>query len=273
MIETFLCKIYIKKHLANALGQGCRPTHFHVSKHLKTNTILFVIYSQDCPTNWGTKQKMIERILEQAPAIRRVLDDRRSQYLIPTWQDIAVLESVTTALKKVANFTDALSSENTVTASSVKVVLQLLTKDLLLPAKEDTELTHNLKRKMTTALEDKYSALATHQLLAEASLLDPRYRDGNPEGNLMQTFCKKNESDLLSNRKEQTSREFTRAVSSQGICRRKPSIPTRIRLHSGKTIRLDSYFWQRLPEIIWQYVPQALPPSAYSVWLGILLPR
>jgi len=82
------------------------------------------------------------------------MDDRRSQHLIPTWQDIEVLESVNAALKKVADFTDALSSEKTVTASSVKPVLQLLTEDSLLPTDEDTELTRNLKRKMVGVLKD-----------------------------------------------------------------------------------------------------------------------
>lgn len=142
---------------------------------------MFLIYSQDCPTRWGTKQKMVARVLEQVPAIRRVLmDDRRSQHLIPTWQDIEVHESVNAALKKVADFTDALSSEKTVTASSVKPVLQLLTEDLLLPTDEDTELTRNLKRKMVGDLKDKYSAPATQQLLAKASFIDPRYKDINP---------------------------------------------------------------------------------------------
>ncbi len=138
------------------------------------------MYSQDCPTRWGTKQKMVARVLEQVPAIRRVLDDRRSQHLIPTWQDIEVLESVNAALKKVTDFTDALSSEKTVTASSVKPVLRLLSEDLLLPTEEDTELTRNLKRKMVSVMEDKYSAPATQQLLAKATFIDPRYRDINP---------------------------------------------------------------------------------------------
>ncbi len=123
---------------------------------------------------------MVARVLEQAPAIRRVLDERRSQHLIPTWQDIEVLESVNAALKKVTDFTDALSSEKTVTSSSVKPVLRLLCEDLLLPTEEDTELTRNLKRKMVSVMEDKYSAPATQQLLAKATFIDPRYRDINP---------------------------------------------------------------------------------------------
>jgi len=128
---------------------------------------------------------MVERVLEQAPAIRRVLvDDRRSQHLIPTWQDIAVLESVNAALKPVQDFTDALSSEKTVTASAVKPVLDLLTTDLLLPAQEDTELTCRIKRKMTEVLEKKYSAPSTQKLLEKASFLDPRYKNSTPSEEL-----------------------------------------------------------------------------------------
>nr|XP_055037872.1 E3 SUMO-protein ligase ZBED1-like [Misgurnus anguillicaudatus] len=131
----------------------------------------------DCPTRWGTKQKMIARILEQGPAIRRVLDDRRTQHLLPTWQDIEVMESVNAALKSVADFTDALSSERAVTASSLKPVLQLVTEELLLPAEKDTQLTRNLKEKMSAVLLEKYSAPSTQQLLAKTAFVDPRYKD------------------------------------------------------------------------------------------------
>ncbi|XP_026083928.1 zinc finger BED domain-containing protein 1-like [Carassius auratus] len=147
------------------------------------------MFSQDCPTRWGTKQKMVARILEQVPAIRQVLmDDRRSQNLILMWQDIEVLESINAALKKVADFTDALSSEKTVTASSVKPVLQLLTEDLLLPTDEDTELTRNMKKKMVGVLKDKYSAPATQQLLAKASFIDPRHKDINPRDDVKEAL-------------------------------------------------------------------------------------
>uniref|UniRef100_A0A3P9LVT4 BED-type domain-containing protein n=1 Tax=Oryzias latipes TaxID=8090 RepID=A0A3P9LVT4_ORYLA len=132
---------------------------------------------------WGTKQKMVARILEQIPAIRWVLmDDRRRQHLIPTWQDIEVLESINSALKKVADFKDALSSKKTVTASSVLPVLQLLTEDILLPTNEDMELTRNIKQKMIEVLKDKYSAPGSQQLLAKASFIDPRHKaDINPQ--------------------------------------------------------------------------------------------
>ena len=49
----------------------------------------------DCITRWGSQQKMVERILEQEPAIRQVFGlDRRCSHLIPTWQDVEVLQSI-----------------------------------------------------------------------------------------------------------------------------------------------------------------------------------
>lgn len=131
---------------------------------------------QDCPTRWGSKQKMVDRVLEQIPAIKRVLDDRRHQHLVPSWQDIAVLESVNAALKPAADFTDLLSGENYVTVSSIQPVLKLLTEDVLKPSNEDTTLTSDIKRKMCAVLEEKYRPAAVQKTLAKSCLLDPRYR-------------------------------------------------------------------------------------------------
>ena len=114
--------------------------------------------------------------MEQIPAVKRVLDDRRHQHLIPSWQDIAVLESVNAALKPAAEFTDLLSGESYVTVSSVKPVLQLLTGDVLKPSEEDTALTSDIKLKMCSVLEQKYEAPALQELLSKTCLLDPRYR-------------------------------------------------------------------------------------------------
>lgn len=81
------------------------------------NQLYFI--SQDCPTQWGTKQKMVERILEQEQAIARVLvSDRKQQHLILKWQDKEVLTSLQESLKPVADFTDILSGERYVTVSS-----------------------------------------------------------------------------------------------------------------------------------------------------------
>ena len=147
-------------------------------KHMQWANNLLFFCVQDVKTRWGTKQKMIDRVLEQLPAIKRVLDHRTTEHLIPTWQDISVLESVNAALKPVAEFTNLLSGENYVTVSSVKPTLTLLTRDskYLAPKDGDSTLTRDMKKKMCTVLEEKYKPAALQALLAKGCMLDPRYR-------------------------------------------------------------------------------------------------
>ncbi|XP_034145490.1 zinc finger BED domain-containing protein 4-like [Esox lucius] len=57
----------------------------------------------ECPTRWGSRQKMIERVLEQRRAISDVLSaDRKTRHLVPSWQELDVLESVNLALRPFA---------------------------------------------------------------------------------------------------------------------------------------------------------------------------
>lgn len=80
----------------------------------------------DCETRWGSKFKMMQRALEQEPAIRRVLSqDRKASHLVPTWQDVDILESVVKALEPVADFTDMLSGKlSNAWSSSIKICMQ-----------------------------------------------------------------------------------------------------------------------------------------------------
>lgn len=125
---------------------------------------------------------MVERVLEQLPAIRRVLvEDRKHDHLNPTWQDVSVLESINAAMKPLADFTDILSAEKYVTVSSVKPVLELIQDDLLSPGPDDTELTASIKQNMSRVLTEKYSSPAIQVLLRKATILDPRYRGSMEE--------------------------------------------------------------------------------------------
>ncbi|XP_057208062.1 E3 SUMO-protein ligase ZBED1-like [Triplophysa rosa] len=66
----------------------------------------------ECPTRWGSRQAMVQRMLEQQTAIVHVLSsDRKARHLTPTWQDIEVLEVINKTLTPLADFTDALSGE------------------------------------------------------------------------------------------------------------------------------------------------------------------
>lgn len=72
----------------------------------------------EATTRWGSRLLMIERVLEQERALSKVLSvDMKTRPLVPTWQDIEVLEAVQKALKPCQDFTDALSGEKYVTLS------------------------------------------------------------------------------------------------------------------------------------------------------------
>lgn len=54
----------------------------------------------ESPTRWGSRARMIERVLEQEQAILQVLAaDKKTRHIVLTWQDLKVLESVHTSLK------------------------------------------------------------------------------------------------------------------------------------------------------------------------------
>ncbi|KAM9456199.1 E3 SUMO-protein ligase ZBED1 [Clarias gariepinus] len=167
LVNTFNLSWLKRRDLRKAQSEANLPQH---------SLILDVV------TRWGTKQKMVERVLEQLPAIRRVLvEDKKHSHLNPTWQDVAVLESINAAMKPLADFTDIISGEKYVTVSSVKPVLELNKDDLLSPGPDDTALTASIKQNMCRVLTEKYSSPAINVLLRKATILDPRYRSSMEE--------------------------------------------------------------------------------------------
>ncbi|KAL3976330.1 CD59 antigen [Sarotherodon galilaeus] len=151
-----------KREMANAQAELNLPPHCLIT---------------ETPTRWGSQQQMIQRVLEQEKAISQVLKaDRKTRHLVPTWQDIDVLESVNKTLNPLIEFTDALSGEEYVSVSYVKPVLHLLNNTVLPLADEDTELTKDMKSAILKYLNEKYSDPATDDLLDMASFVDPRFR-------------------------------------------------------------------------------------------------
>ena len=130
----------------------------------------------ETPTKWGSRQKMIQRVIEQEKAISQVLRaERKTRHLVPSWQEMDVLESVSKTLGPLIEFTDALSGEEYVSVSYLKPVLHLLNNTVLTPAEDDTDLTKDMKKSILKYLNEKYSEAATDDLLDMASLLDPRF--------------------------------------------------------------------------------------------------
>ena len=129
----------------------------------------------DCPTRWGSMEAMVSRLLEQEPAVRSVLGaDRKTSHLIPTWQDIDVLESIAKALSPISDLTDFLSGENHVTVSSILPVLHNLKAKVLLPKEEDTTLTKDIKKSVLDDLPGRYES--ENQFLSLCTFLDPRFK-------------------------------------------------------------------------------------------------
>ncbi|XP_057182627.1 zinc finger BED domain-containing protein 4-like isoform X1 [Triplophysa rosa] len=133
----------------------------------------------ECPTRWGSRQRMIQRVLEQQPAISDVLSaDRKSRHLVPSWQDLDVLESINQALQPLQEFTDALSGESYVSVSYVKSVLHLMNTSILAAKEEESDLTKSIKKKILEYMNTKYDNPATQELLDMTCFMDPRFKAG-----------------------------------------------------------------------------------------------
>ncbi len=111
----------------------------------------------ECPTRWGLRQRRIQRVLEQQRAKSDVLSaDRKSRHLVPSWQDLDVLESINQALQPLQEFTDALSGQRYVSVSYVKLVLHLRNTSILAAKEEDSDLTKSIKMKILEYMNTKY---------------------------------------------------------------------------------------------------------------------
>lgn len=111
----------------------------------------------ESPTRWGSRQRMIKRFNEQEKAIRHVLGaDKKRRHLLPTWQDVDVLESVSKALSPLLEFTDDLSGEQVVTISYLKPVLSLFNSEVLAVKSDNTDLTKKN--------QGKHSGLPKHKV-------------------------------------------------------------------------------------------------------------
>ncbi|KAL1269060.1 hypothetical protein QQF64_031349 [Cirrhinus molitorella] len=130
----------------------------------------------ECPTRWGSRQWMIEWILEQQKALSQILSaDCKTRHLVPQWQDTDVLESVSRALKPLQEFTDALHGEDYVSVSYLKPVLHLFNTKILAADDEDSDLTKTIKSKILEYISKNYDGEDTQELLDMASFLDPRF--------------------------------------------------------------------------------------------------
>lgn len=150
---------------------------------------------------------MIERILEQAQAIRHVLADERRSSISLTWQDTDVLQAINAALKPVSAFTDILSGENCVSSSCVLPMLKLCSEEMLVASDDDVPLTKAIKAGIIGKLGSKYENEDVRKLLRKCTFLDPRYRGGYEADDASLAETKKwLEEEMLAMRSEAAAR-------------------------------------------------------------------
>ncbi|MBN3304946.1 ZBED1 protein, partial [Amia calva] len=131
----------------------------------------------ETPTRWGSRQQVVKRVLEQKRAITEVLSkDKTTRSLVPTWQDVDVLESIDAALSPLLQFTNASSGESYVSVSFLKPVMHLFNTSILKEAKDETQLTKTIKTTVMGYFNEKYDVPAMDDLIDMACLVDPRFR-------------------------------------------------------------------------------------------------
>ena len=103
--------------------------------------------------------------------------DRRVSHLVPSLWDMEVLQSINGALSPLSSLTDILSGETYVTVSSVIPILQLIEASILKEKESDTQLTKDIKMRVITDLQSRYSASNdVFWILQFATFLDPRFK-------------------------------------------------------------------------------------------------
>jgi hypothetical protein len=155
---------------------------------------------------------MIQRVIEQEKAISQVLRaERKTRHLVPSWQEMDVLESVSKTLGPLIEFTDALSGEEYVSVSYLKHLLHLLNNTVLTPAEDDTDLTKDMKKSILKYLNEKYSEAATDDLLDMASLRATYIADDS-----IKTKAAAEITSLLQRQANSTKEPQTREAAEEG---------------------------------------------------------
>lgn len=103
-------------------------------------------------------------------------NDKKTSHLVPSWQDLEVLECINAALAPLKEFTDILSGSKYVTISAVKPILHRLSVVELACKEDDLPLTCELKEEILQRIKSRYEENNLSHLLNVATFLDPRYK-------------------------------------------------------------------------------------------------
>ena len=102
--------------------------------------------------------KMVSKILEQKEAICLVLiADRSASNIVPTWQDLDVMQAIDRAISPLSTLTDILPGEKYVAISAVLSMLLILKTDLLKEKYTDTPHTKDINKRIIEDITNRYT--------------------------------------------------------------------------------------------------------------------
>lgn len=198
----------------------------------------------ESPTRWGSRQKMIERVLEQHKAISQVLGaDEKTRHLVPSWQDLEVLEAMHGALNPLLEFTNALSGECYVSVSYLKPMLHLFKTEILKTSDKESPLTKDMKMTVMAYLEEKYADQKTDDLLDIATLVDPRFKVQYIKPEKVDIIKMRAVSEMLEGNQDQSTSARTEGPGEDGAGAAAAVLPTQKKQRKS----LGSFFKKLCP--------------------------
>ena len=127
---------------------------------------------QDVVTRWNSTLYMLESILEQKMALAAYAAENNIQHLAANQLEMA--RKMVLVLSPVEEITQAISKE-TATLSIVIPHIRVLLRSW---ERQDDDLgIRTMKKEMTTSLKSRFAGIEENQLLAIATVLDPRFKD------------------------------------------------------------------------------------------------
>ncbi|XP_044151342.1 E3 SUMO-protein ligase ZBED1-like [Bufo gargarizans] len=134
----------------------------------------------DVATRWNSAYDMVERFLEQQPAVCATLlspEVRRGESDLCTLNetDVSNAEDAVSALKPMKDATMLMSEERNPTVSLIAPINAQLLQSMT-DTMGDTPMIHEIKNSIRTDLQKRYSSEAEKKILHTASALDPRFK-------------------------------------------------------------------------------------------------
>ena len=132
----------------------------------------------DVSTRGASTADMVSRIVGKQEAIRVVLgEDRDTSHLVPSQQDVNVLESIDEVTKPLRDITDLLSGEKRVTCSAAKPLLKHHQYYNVGFQAADTTMTKQIKNTIATDFFNRYSPQSDMDILLDkCSFVGPQFK-------------------------------------------------------------------------------------------------